>query len=74
MPTTKVHPIETVRPAPPRPQFPLPQNGAMCKRFASAILGRGLQSAEIEDHFRLVNGFTDRPGPGRFEAISFVDR
>jgi hypothetical protein len=46
----------------------------MCKRFASAKLGRELQLAEIEEHFRLVSDFTDRPGPGRFEAISFVDR
>ena len=46
----------------------------MCKRFASAKLGRELQLAEIEDHFRLVSGLTVRPGPGRFEAISFVDR
>ena len=46
----------------------------MCKRFASAKLGRELQLAEIEDHFRLVSGLTVRPGLGRFEAISFVDR
>jgi hypothetical protein len=46
----------------------------MCKRFASAKFGRELQLAEIEDHFRLVSGFTVRPGPGCFEAISLVDR
>jgi hypothetical protein len=46
----------------------------MCKRFASAKFGRELQLAEIEDHFRLVSGFTVRPGPGCFEAISFVYR